>query len=198
MNGPELLTASFNPAVLPAVSSIGWEWPAVGLLLLIAVFFLLRKPENRFKKQRPATGNNYCAALRGPAEKNLCLWDDGLIFSGFRLQGTDLRTADLYGAYLRDRRLRDRGLDGRLQPLFISDADAYAALDLSGIYLKNAIWQDCLLNGADWGRFDLSGLYLRGIGLTGIDPGELLKSDESAAGDCFLPESCLSENSQPQ
>ena len=121
--------------------------------------------------------------------KNFFLWDDGLIFCGFKLQGTDLRTANLYGAYLRDMLLRDKTLGGHyLQPLIFRDTEAYSATDMSSTFLKNDILHNSLADGADLGRFDLSGLYLRDIGLQGIDIENILKAEETN-GDCFLPES---------
>ena len=118
--------------------------------------------------------------------KNHFLWDDGLIFCGFMLQGTDLRTANLYGAYLRDIYLRERNLDGSYKPLIFRDAESYMPLDLSVAFLKKEI---SLADGADIGRVDLSGLYLREVGLQGIDISDMLKSEESKFGDYFLPES---------
>ena len=102
------------------------------------------------------------------------------------LQGTDLRTRNLYGAYLRDIYLRDRNLDGSFKPHIFRDAASYKAIDMSGTYLKNEI---SLVDGADIGRVDLSGLYLRGVGLQGIDISDILESEESKFGDYFLPES---------
>ena len=123
------------------------------------------------------------------SDKNYYLWDDGMIFCGFKLQGTDFRRPDLYGAYLRDMFLRDRSFARGNTPLIFNDAEAYAAIDLSGTFLRNELMRDIALNRADWGQVDLSGLYLRSIGLQGIDPSEFLKPDEKSYSDCFLPES---------
>ena len=118
--------------------------------------------------------------------KNSFLWDDGLIFCGFMLQGADLRTSNLYGAYLRDMYLRDRNIDGSFKPHIFRDTASYKAIDMSGTYLKNEI---SIVDGADIGRVDLSGLYLRDVGLQGIDISDILESEESKFGDYFLPES---------
>jgi hypothetical protein len=123
------------------------------------------------------------------SEKNYYLWDDGMIFCGFKLQGTDFRRPDLYGAYLRDMFLRDRSFIRSNTPLIFNNAEAYAAVDMSGTFLRNELMRDIALNRADWGQVDLSGLYLRSIGLQGIDPSEFLKPDEKSYSDYFLPES---------
>lgn len=120
--------------------------------------------------------------------KNFFLWDDGLIFCGFKLQGTDLRTANLYGAYLRDMLLRERNLDGTYKPLIFRDAEAYPGTDMSATFLKSSLLHDISADGADLGRVDLSGLYLRDVGLQGINIGDFLKPEEPKSGDCFLPE----------
>ncbi|MFA7184235.1 MAG: hypothetical protein WC082_05045 [Victivallales bacterium] len=119
--------------------------------------------------------------------KNFFLWDDGLIFCGFKLQGTDLRTANLYGAYLRDMLLRERNLDGSYKPLIFRDTEAYPGTDMSTTFLKSGLLE-VSDDGADIGRVDLSGLYLRDIGLQGINIGDFLKPDKPEHGDCFLPE----------
>jgi hypothetical protein len=119
--------------------------------------------------------------------KNFFLWDDGLIFCGFKLQGTDLRTANLYGAYLRDMLLRERNLDGTYKPLIFRDTEAYIG-DMSATFLKNNLMHDVFADGADIGRVDLSGLYLRDVGLQGINIEDFLKPEEPKSGDCFLPE----------
>ena len=123
------------------------------------------------------------------SDKNYYLWDDGMIFCGFKLQGTDFRRPDLYGAYLRDMFLRDRSFAGNNAPLIFNNAEAYTAIDLSGTLLRNELMRDIALNRMDWGQVDLSGLYLRSIGLQGIDPSEFLKPEEKNFSDYFLPES---------
>ncbi|MDD5728198.1 MAG: hypothetical protein PHV59_06520 [Victivallales bacterium] len=120
--------------------------------------------------------------------RNSYLWDDGMIFCGFKLQGTDFRYAGLYGAYLRDRFLLERGLGGFNTPLIFTDAEAYTAVDMSGAFLKSDLRQDIILNRVDWGRTDLSGMYLRNVGLPGIDPGEFLKPEENGLSDFLIAE----------
>ena len=118
--------------------------------------------------------------------KNYFLWDDGMIFCGFKLQGADVRSENLYGAYLRDMLLRDRTVDGVYMPLVLRDLQAYADMDMSGTFLKNELLHDRFSNGPDIGRVDLSGLYLRDIGLQGIDISEMLEPEETAMGDYFI------------
>ena len=117
---------------------------------------------------------------------NHYLWDDGLIFTGFMLQGADLRFANLYGGYLRDMFLRDRNIDGTYKPLIFRDAVPYMSMDMSATYLRGEI---SLAESADIGRVDLSGLYLRGVGLQEIDIKDIMEKEESKFGDYFLPES---------
>ncbi len=210
-----LLNINSLLAVAPSFAGVWWAGIVLGILLLaLFLLYLSRKHLEHLKKQKAAGNNSWNDYFVNPPEytdakpendkkvdvlqetvqkqnagtlstKNFFLWDDGLIFCGFRLQGIDLRTANLYGAYLRDMHLRDRGLDRRMQPMIFRDAEAYKAIDMSSTFLKN----DILVNGADLGRVDLSGLYLRDVGLQGIDIGNILKAEESKFGDCFLPES---------
>jgi len=195
-------------AIMPSFAGLWWGW-----IVLAAVVFLFMIYYMRPKKQK-STKKSWNEHFVDPPEysdpkpeqnqkidalqeviqkndksirtKNFFLWDDGLIFCGFKLQGTDLRTANLYGAYLRDMYLRERNLDGSPKPLIFRDVESYKAIDMSGTYLKNEL---TLTDGADIGRVDLSGIYLRDVGLQGIDISDILESEESKFGDYFLPES---------
>jgi hypothetical protein len=121
---------------------------------------------------------------------NFFLWDDGLIFCGFKLQGADLRSANLYGAYLRDMLLRDRALGGGEIPLVLRDTENYAAVDMSNTFLRNNILCGSSgSNAADLARTDLSGLYLRDLGLQGINIEKIMQAENKGFGDYFLPES---------
>jgi hypothetical protein len=197
-------------AIMPSFAGLWWGWIVlVTVILLIAIYYMRPKKQKSPRKKswsehfvdppeytdpKPDKNNKKVDVLqeivqkndKSTRTKNFFLWDDGLIFCGFKLQGIDLRTANLYGAYLRDMYLRERGLDGHKQPLVLRDVEAYTAIDMSATYLKNEI---SLADGADIGRVDLSGLYLRDVGLQGIDISDILESEESKFGDCFLPES---------
>lgn len=194
-------------AIMPSFAGLWWGW-----IVFVAIVFLFAFYFMHPKKQKSKNKSSWTDHFVDPPEysdpkpdgkvdafheviqkhhkslgtKNHFLWDDGLIFCGFMLQGTDLRANNLYGAYLRDMYLRERNLDGSRKPLIFSDAASYKAIDMSGTYLKNEI---SLIYGADIGRVDLSGLYLRNVGLQGIDISDILESEESKFGDYFLHES---------
>ena len=201
-------------AIMPSFIVEQWTWGMFAtIVLLSAIYYMFRKTRKSVHKNswndyfvappeytdpKPDRNNGKADILQEIVQKqsdkaikskNFFLWDDGLIFCGFKLQGTDLRTANLYGAYLRDILLHDKALDGRKQPLIFRDVKPYTAIDMSTTYLENDISQDILINGADLGRVDLSGLYLRDVGLQGIDISDMLEPEESKFGDCFLPES---------
>jgi hypothetical protein len=212
MNETLLLYVSI--AIAPSFAGLWWGWIVLAAVVLLFVIYCMRPG-----KQKSAHKNSWNDYFVDPPEysdpkpdkngakvdvlqeivqkqsdkerrtKNFFLWDDGLIFCGFKLQGTDLRTANLYGAYLRDMLLHDKGLGGSNHPLVLRDAEAYATIDMSATYLKNDLLHDTLINGADLGRVDLSGLYLRDVGLQGIDISNILESEESKFGDYFLTES---------
>jgi Pentapeptide repeats (8 copies) len=193
-------------AIMPSFAGLWWGWIVFGIIAFIFILYYMRP-----KKQKSTCKKSWNEHFVDPPEysdpkekvdafheviqkndksirtKNFFLWDDGLIFCGFKLQGTDLRTANLYGAYLRDMYLRERNLDGSRKPLIFRDVEPHTAIDMSGTYLKNEI---SIADGADIGRVDLSGLYLRDVGLQGIDIKDILKSEESKFGDYFLHESC--------
>ena len=193
-------------AIIPSFAGLWWGWIVLAAVILMFVIYSMLP-----KKRKSSGKNSWNDYFVDPPEytdskpdkvdifheviqkndksirtKNHFLWDDGLIFCGFMLQGTDLRMTNLYGAYLRDMYLRERNLDGSRRPLIFRDVKPYMAIDMSAAYLKNEI---SLTDGADIGRVDLSGLYLRGVGLQGIDISDILESEESKFGDCFLPES---------
>ncbi len=195
-------------AIMPSFAGLWWGW-----IVLTAVIFLFAIYYTHPKKQKKTFWNDHFV---DPPEysdpkpdkkvdvlqeviqkhhkslrtKNHYLWDDGLIFCGFMLQGADLRTSSLYGGYLRDMLLRDRNLDGSYKPLIFRDVESYTPMDMSATFLKNEI---SFVDGADIGRVDLSGLYLRGVGLQGIDIKDIMKAEESKFGDYFLPESYRKE-----
>lgn len=197
-------------AVMPSFAGIWWGWLVLtAVILLFAIYYM--RPKKRKSSQKkfwndyfvdpPEYSDPKTDKDKGKIDvfheiiqkndksmktKNHFLWDDGLIFCGFMLQGTDLRMTNLYGAYLRDMYLRERNLDGSRRPLIFRDIKPYTATDMSATFLRNEI---ILSEGADIGRVDLSGLYLRGVGLQGIDISDILEAEESKSGDCFLPES---------
>ena len=198
-------------AIMPSFAGLWWGWIVISLAAFLLVIYYMSPAKKKNTKKTP--WNDYFVdppeysdpepdknvdVLQEVVQKhhksirvkNHFLWDDGLIFCGFMLQGTDLRTANLYGAYLRDIYLRERNLDGSYKPLIFRDAESYMPLDLSVAFLKNEI---SLADGADIGRVDLSGMYLREVGLQGIDISDMLKSEESKFGDYFLPESLPKE-----
>ena len=196
-------------AIMPSFAGLWWGWIViVAVIFLLAFYFMHPKKQKstdktswndhfvdppEYSDPKPGKDKKHDAFheivqknAKTARQKNYFLWDDGLIFCGFMLQGTDLRVANLYGAYLRDMYLRERNLDGSRKPLIFRDTASYKAIDMSGTYLKNEI---SLMDGADIGRVDLSGLYLRDVGLQGIDISDILESEESKFGDYFLPES---------
>ncbi len=193
-------------AIMPSFAGLWWGWILLtAFIILLAVYFMRpakkrKTPWNEHFVEPP----EYSDELKPNAgrmdalqevmrknhksikTKNHHLWDDGLIFCGFMLHGADLRYANLYGGYLRDMFLRDRNIDGSYKPLIFRDAIPYAAMDMSATYLRNEI---SLVDGADIGRVDLSGLYLRGIGLQEIDIKDIMEKEESKFDDYFLHES---------
>lgn len=196
-------------AIMPSFAGLWWGWIVLAAIIFLSMIYCIRPKRQKSKDKKswsehfvdppeysdPTPNKNQKLDVlqevvqknhKSIRTKNFFLWDDGLIFCGFKLQGTDLRTANLYGAYLRDMYLCERSLDGSLKPLIFRDVESYTAIDMSGTYLKNEI---SLVDGADIGRVDLSGLYLRDIGLQGIDISDILESEESKFGDYFLPES---------
>jgi len=190
-------------ALMPSFAGLWWGWLVIALIAFVLLIYYIKPPKQKktswnehfvdppeYSDPKPHKGDAFHEVMRKHDKsiktKNHYLWDDGLIFCGFMLQGTDLRVPNLYGAYLRDIYLRERNLDGSRRPLIFRDVEPYAVMDMSGTYLKNEI---SLADGADIGRVDLSGLYLRGVGLQGIDIAKILEAEESKSGDCFLPES---------
>ena len=192
---------------MPSFAGLWWGWIVISVVAFLLLIYYMNPSKNKNTKKVPwndhfvdppeysdSKPDKSVDVLQEVVErhhksirvKNNFLWDDGLIFCGFMLQGTDLRAANLYGAYLRDMYLRERNLDGSYKPLIFRDTESYMPLDLSVAFLKNEI---SLADGADIGRVDLSGLYLRDVGLQGIDISDMLKSEESKFGDYFLPES---------
>jgi len=191
-------------AVMPSFAGLWWDWVIIAAAIILLAFYFMR-PEKKKKvswsehfveppeytEPKPIAGR--MDALQEVMRKehksinvkNRHLWDDGLIFTGFMLQGTDLRFANLHGGYLRDMFLRDRNLDGSYKPLIFRDAAPYMSMDMSATYLRNEI---SLADSADIGRVDLSGLYLRGVGLQQIDIKNIMEKDESKFGDYFLEE----------
>ncbi|MBU8901890.1 MAG: hypothetical protein KOO69_04050, partial [Victivallales bacterium] len=190
-------------AIMPSFAGLWWGWIViVAVIFLFAFYFMHPKKQKSMDKKswndhfvdppeysdsKPGKDKKHDAFheimqknAKTTRQKNYFLWDDGLIFCGFMLQGTDLRTANLYGAYLRDIYLRERNLDGSHKPLIFRNSASYKAIDMSGTYLKNEI---SLMDGADIGHVDLSGLYLRDVGLQGIDISDILESEESKFGD---------------
>ena len=192
-------------AEMPSFAGLWWDWIIIAAVILLLAFYFMR-PEKKKKVswnehfvEPPEYSDPKPSATRMDAlqevmrkndksvnTKNHHLWDDGLIFTGFMLQGTDLRFANLYGGYLRDMFLRDRNIDGTYKPLIFRDAAPYMSMDMSATYLRNEI---SLADSADIGRVDLSGLYLRGVGLQQIDMKDIMDKEESKFGDYFLPES---------
>ena len=191
-------------AIMPSFAGLWWGWVLFTALIFLIAFYFMR-PEKKKKTSwnehfveppeysEAKSDNKRMDALQEVMRKNHksvrtnnhYLWDDGLIFTGFMLQGADLRFANLYGGYLRDMFLRDRNIDGTYKPLIFRDAVPYMSMDMSATYLRNEI---SLAESADIGRVDLSGLYLRGVGLQEIDIKDIMDKEESKFGDYFLEE----------
>jgi hypothetical protein len=86
--------------------------------------------------------------------------------------------------------LQDKRLGGREIPLVLREAENYAAVDMSNTFLcNNILCGSTGSNAADLARTDLSGLYLRDVGLQEINIDKILQTDDNGFGDYFLPES---------